>query len=307
MNQAFWNIWYCTPLPHRTSPAPSIFLLWITALLLGKPRESGAAFPVGQKFKKWLVGLRLPLPNPLSSPPHPPPPGGRVSRSPSPKASLELSRGNQLPDKNQSKEKVAITHSSRQTSVWGCLRSWKLQHVTASRPRPWKSRFDLVWLSASLPRRMWLRMRAARLRALLTTPLPPQLHYSCKHTAVTSTECVGWALRTLPELPDGQGGLCSLPRPARGWWFHRACFVDPDLLLPCSSLLPPPSMNRPQPQPRARAWTILVWDSVWHRSVSTTDPSAKTLMSVRGGCPFMSLIKIIAQQKELTEREQNAG
>ena len=154
------------------------------------------------------------------------------SESPSPKSQPGIMQGKQAHKPKSSKEKVAITHSSRQTSAWRCLCSWKLQHVTAPRPRPWKSGLDLVWMSASL------RMRAVSLRAPLTTPLPPQLHYSCKHTAVTSTECVGSALRTLLELPDWQRGLCSLHLPARGWWLHLACFVDPDLLLPCQSMMP---------------------------------------------------------------------
>lgn len=51
------------------------------------------------------------------------------------KASLEISKVNKQAHKHKSsKEKAAITHSSRQTSAWWCLCSWKLQHVTDCSP-----------------------------------------------------------------------------------------------------------------------------------------------------------------------------
>lgn len=112
-----------------------------------------------------------------------------------------------------------------------------------SRPHVPEVSTDLVRMSASL------RMRAARLSGLLTTSR--QLHWLCKHTAVTSTGCVGWAWRTSGwSCQDWQAGPASLHLPEWGGWLHPACFVAPDLLLPGQSAMPP-SMNwwGPLPEP----------------------------------------------------------
>lgn len=130
-----------------------------------------------------------------------------MSRSPPQKASLELSQGNKLTDKNQAKRKQRLPipvdkHLPEDVCAHESCSMWLLPgHVPGS--------LDLVWMSASLP--TGVQVQAARLSTVLTTPLPRQLHYSCKHTAVTSTECVGWALRTLPSCQTGREGSALSP------------------------------------------------------------------------------------------------
>ena len=103
---------------------------------VGKAQKSRAAFLARQKFKKWLWGSGSP--SQTRSPLFSPPPQTGVQKS-TPESQPGIITGKHPCRQKSSKEKVAITHSSRQTSAWGCLCSWKLQHVTASRPRPWKS------------------------------------------------------------------------------------------------------------------------------------------------------------------------
>ena len=165
-----------------------------------------------------VLGLRLPA-SQICSP-------QCLSESPSQKATLALPKGYKLTNR-KIKQRESSDYPFQSANI--CLMMSVLMKAAACdcspAPRPWKSPLDLVWMSASL------RMRAARLSALLTTPLPRQLHHSCKHTAVTSTGCVGWAPRTWLESPDWQAGLASLHLPEWGGWLHPACSAAPDLLL----------------------------------------------------------------------------